>query len=69
MRKRGPLKPGIPGHPKHAESTYTVIGLDPAMAGATGAVVITYNRTDGKIYVLDAVNMTEPTPQKIQDLT
>jgi len=68
MRKRGPLKPGIPGHPKHAESTYTVIGLDPAMAGATGAVVITYNRTDGKIYVLDAVNMTEPTPQKIQDL-
>jgi hypothetical protein len=68
MRKRGPLKPGVPGHPKHAESTYTVIGLDPAMAGATGAVVITYNRTDGKIYVLDAVNMTEPTPAKIQSL-
>jgi hypothetical protein len=68
MRKRGPLKPGVPGHPKHAESTYTVIGLDPAMAGATGAAVVTYNRTDGKIYVLDAVNMTEPTPQKIQDL-
>ena len=68
MRKRGPLKPGVPGHPKHAESTYTVIGLDPAMAGATGAVVITYNRADGKIYVLDAVNMTEPTPAKIQSL-
>ena len=68
MRKRGPLKPGVPGHPKHAESTYTVIGLDPAMAGATGAVVVTYNRTDGMIYVLDCVNMTEPTPQKIQDL-
>jgi hypothetical protein len=68
MRKRGPLKAGVPGHPKHTDSTYTVIGLDPAMAGATGAVVITYNRTDGKIYVLDAVNMTEPTPAKIQDL-
>ena len=68
MRKRGPLKPGVPGHPKHAESTYTVIGLDPAMAGATGAVVVTYNRTDGMIYVLDCINMTEPSPQKIQDL-
>ena len=68
MRKRGPLKPGIPGHPKHCESLYTVIGLDPAMAGATGAVVATYNRSDGKIYVLDCINMTEPTPAKIQTL-
>ena len=68
MRKRGPLKPGIPGHPKHCESLYTVIGLDPAMSGATGAVVATYNRSDGKIYVLDCVNMTDPTPAKIQTL-
>ena len=68
MRKRGPLKPGVPGHPKHCESTYTIIGLDPAMAGATGAVVCSYNRADGKIYVLDCVNMTEPTPAKIQNL-
>ena len=68
MRKRGPLKPGVPGHPKHAESIYTVIGLDPAMAGATGAVVVSYSRTDGMIYVLDCINMTEPSPQKIQDL-
>jgi hypothetical protein len=36
----------------HVESGYTIIGLDPAMAGATGAVVCTYNRADGKIYVL-----------------
>jgi hypothetical protein len=68
MRKRGPLKPGVPGHPKHCESTYTVIGLDPAMAGATGAVVCSYNRADGKIYVLDCINMTDPTPAKIQNL-
>ena len=68
MRKRGPLKAGTPGHPNHVEGAYTVIGLDPAMAGATGAVVATYNKADGKIYVLDCVNMTEPTPQKIQDL-
>jgi len=67
MRKRGPLKAGVPGHPTHVEG-YTIIGLDPAMAGATGAVVCTYNRADGKIYVLDAVNMTEPSPQKIQNL-
>jgi hypothetical protein len=68
MRKRGPLKAGVPGHPSHIESGYTVIGLDPAMAGATAAVVATYNRSDGKIYILDCVNMTEPTPAKIQTL-
>ena len=68
MRKRGPLKAGVPGHPTYIEGAYTIIGLDPAMAGATGAVVCTYNKADGKIYVLDCVNMTEPSPQKIQDL-
>ena len=68
MRKRGPLKPGAPGHPKHVEGSYTVIGLDPAMAGATAAVVVTYNRSDGRIYILDCVNMTEPTPDKIRNL-
>ena len=68
MRKRGILKPGAPGHPKHVEGAYTVIGLDPAMSGATAAVVATYNRSDGMIYILDCVNMTEPTPQKIRDL-
>ena len=44
------------------------MGLDPAMAGATGAVIISYNRADGKIYVLDAVNMTDSTPLKIRNL-
>ena len=68
MRKRGPLKPGTPGHPRATDGTYTVMGLDPAMSGATGAVVVTYNKADGKIYVLDCVNMTEPSPDKIQHL-
>lgn len=68
MRKRGPLKAGAPGHPKSTENLYTVIGLDPAMVGATGAVVVSYNRQDGRIYILDCVNMTEPTPAKIQNL-
>jgi len=68
MRKRGPLKPGTPGHPKAVEGSYTIMGLDPAMQGATGAVVVTYNKADGKIYILDCVNMTEPSPDKIQHL-
>ena len=68
MRKRGPLRPGAAGHPKNLESAYTVIGLDPAMTGNTAAVVLTYNRADSMIYVLDAVNMTDPTPMKIRAL-
>lgn len=68
MRKRGPLKAGVPGHPKNVDGGYTIIGIDPAMQGATAAVVITYNRADGRIYILDAINMTEPTPAKIQNL-
>jgi hypothetical protein len=38
------------------------------MAGATGAVVVTFNKADGRIYVLDCINMTEPSPSKIQNL-
>jgi hypothetical protein len=38
------------------------------MAGATAAVAVTYNRADGRIYVLDCVNMTDPSPAKIQSL-
>jgi len=68
MRKRGPLRPGTPGHPQRLEGAYTVIGLDPAMTGNTAAVVATYNRADAMIYILDAVNMTDPTPAKIRDL-
>jgi len=68
MRKRGPLKPGAAGHPRNVESAYTVIGLDPAMTGNTAAVVATYNRVDSMIYILDAVNMTDPTPMKIRQL-
>ena len=44
------------------------MGLDPAMTGNTAAVIATYNKVDGKIYILDCVNMTDPTPQKIRAL-
>ncbi len=67
MRKRGPLKSGAAGHPQSVEG-YTVIGLDPAMTGNTAAVVATYNKADGMIYILDCVNMTDPTPMKIRYL-
>jgi hypothetical protein len=66
QRKRGPLKAGAVGHPSHIEG-YTIIGFDPAMGGNAAFVVSTFNRRDGKIYVLDCVNMADPTPQKIQD--
>jgi len=65
QRKRGPLKAGAVGHPSNIEG-YTIIGFDPAMGGNAAFVVVTYNRADGKIYVIDCVNMSEPTPQKIQ---
>lgn len=68
MRKRGPLKPGTPGHPKEQGQWYTIMGLDPAMSGNTAAVVMTVDRQTRNRYVLDVENMQEPTPQKIQNL-
>ena len=65
-RRRGPLKQGAVGHPTAVEG-YTIIGFDPAMAGNAAFVVITFNRADGKIYVLDCINMSEPNPQKIRN--
>jgi hypothetical protein len=55
------------GHPTNVEG-YTIIGFDPAMGDKAhaGFVVITYNRIDSRIYVLDCINMGEPNPQKIR---
>ena len=68
MRKRGPLKPGAPGHPDEVRSGYTIMGLDPAMTGNTAAVIMTVDRITRKRYILDVENMKDPTPQKIQHL-
>jgi hypothetical protein len=68
MRKRGPLKPGTPGHPETPGQWYTIMGLDPAMSGNTAAVIMTVDRQTRKRYILDVENMQEPTPQKIQNL-
>ena len=64
MRKRGPLKSETPGHPKNVDSLYTIIGFDPAVTGRSAFVAVSYNRVDSRIYVLDCVNMVDPTPQK-----
>jgi len=64
MRKRGPLRAGTAGHPKDTQSTYTIIGFDPAVTGRSAFVAVSYNRVDGRIYVLDCVNMVDPSPQK-----
>ena len=68
MRKRGPLKPGVPGHPKERGAWYTIMGLDPAMSGNTAAVVMTVDRNTRMRYILDVENMQDPTPQKIEKL-
>jgi hypothetical protein len=68
LRRRGPLKPGSNGHPREYGSWYTIMGLDPAMTGNTAAVMLTVDRNTRKRYVLDCVNMSDPTPQKIRQL-
>ena len=67
MRKRGPLDPEKLGHPSRVNG-YTIIGFDPAMTGNSAFVVINYNAADSRIYVLDCINMSEPSPQKIRDM-
>lgn len=67
IRRRGPIRPEVPGHPKEGQF-YTVIGLDPAMAGKTAAIVYAFSRDTKKRYVLDANNMADPTPGKIRAL-
>lgn len=68
MRKRGPLKPGVPGHPKEQGAWYTIMGLDPAMSGNTAAVIMTVDRNTRQRWILDVENMKDPTPQKVQEL-
>jgi hypothetical protein len=67
MRKIGPLSFKAPGHPDGG-TFRIVMGIDPAMAGATAAVIVAADIETNERYVLDAVNMTEPTPAKIREL-
>jgi hypothetical protein len=65
MRKPGPLRMGAAGHPRDGQWV-TLIGMDPAMAGKTALVVYAIDRQSGKRLVLDAYNMSDPTPGKIR---
>jgi hypothetical protein len=67
MRKIGPLSFKAPGHP-NGGTFRIVMGIDPAMAGATAAVIVAADVETNERYILDAVNMTEPTPAKIREL-
>ena len=67
MRKPGTLRLGAAGHPTDGQWV-TFIGIDPAMAGKTAGVVYAVERISGQRLVLDAHNMSEPTPGKIRKL-
>jgi len=67
MRKPGPINHGTAGHPKGGQWV-TLMGLDPAMTGKTAAVMYAVERNTGERLVLDAYNMSDPTPQKIRAL-
>jgi hypothetical protein len=67
MRKPGTLRLGAAGHPTGGQWV-TFIGIDPAMAGKTAGVVYAVERETGQRLVLDAHNMSEPTPGKIRKL-
>ena len=67
MRKPGPINHSTAGHPTGGQ-WITLMGLDPAMTGKTAAVMYAVERNTGDRMVLDAHNMSDPTPQKIRAL-
>jgi hypothetical protein len=67
MRKPGNIHFGAPGHPSGG-NWVSLMGLDPAMAGKTAAIMYAVNRDTGQRLVLDVFNMSEPTPGKIRAL-
>ena len=67
MRKPGPINHNAPGHPKDGQWV-TLMGLDPAMAGKTAGIIYAVERQSGERMILDAFNMSDPTPQKIRGL-
>jgi hypothetical protein len=67
MRKTGNIRVGTPGHPNGGQWVL-LMGLDPAMAGKTAAVMYAVDRESGKRMVLDVHNMVDPTPGKIRSL-
>lgn len=67
MRKTGNIRFGAPGHPAGGQWVL-LMGLDPAMAGKTAAIMYAVERETGQRMVLDVHNMADPTPGKIRSL-
>jgi hypothetical protein len=68
LRRPGLIDPKKVGHPKLSDSTYIIMGLDPAMSGKTGAIMYAVDQRTQMRYVLDVFNMVDPTPGKIRAL-
>ncbi len=66
-RHVGVINNAAPGHPRTGEWV-CIMGLDPAMAGKTAGIMYALDRQSGNRMVLDAFNMSDPTPQKIRAL-
>jgi len=68
QRRVGLIDPKKVGHPKLSDSVYTIMGLDPAMTGKTGAIMYAVDQRSQMRYILDVFNMVDPTPGKIRAL-
>jgi hypothetical protein len=68
-RRPGLLVPGAIDHPRRGmEGLYTILSLDPAMAGDSFAIVMAVDRQTQKRYVLQAWVQHSPTPEWIRNL-
>jgi hypothetical protein len=66
-RLPGPLRDGMEGHPLGGlHNMYVVAGCDPAIKGYAGLVVVAFDKTDGKRYLLHAFNIKAPTPSELK---
>jgi hypothetical protein len=67
-RQNGPLKANTVGHPPLGmHNMYVIGGLDPAIKGFAGIVVIAVDRETGMRYVLTAWNLKAPTAAQLKD--
>lgn len=67
QRLRGRLESDRVGHPyKGMHGKYIVAGLDPAIKGFAGIIVMAVDRETNKRYILDVVNMKAPTTAELE---
>jgi hypothetical protein len=67
-RIAGLLQEDVPGHPPGGmRGKYVVAGCDPSIKGFAGLIVVAFDPTDGKRYLLNAINLKSPTPQELKE--